>query len=372
MKNNKIIQVGIQIAVVTTILMLPYLLDVKNLKDVEMLLLNPFAFRYFISFILLIGFTYLHYLWLVPKIYLNRQFVLYAVCIGISLFTVLYLPEGIAQIFNIDDKIESETAFPPKNNKPNDFNSWSNHPPPPLRGEQPPPPMMLNQKPIINPKINIIIFFFISVFVGIFIHTDKRLQRIENEKLIAELAQLKAQINPHFLFNTLNNIYALAIRNDKKTAESILKLSQLMRFILKDAQKNQVSLEKEIAFIDNYIALQKYRLTDYMALEYEVVGNAKSKKIAPLLLITFIENAFKHGINPDEDCDILIHISIVKNDLTLHVFNKKVPMSPNQMSSGIGLTNTEERLQLLYPSKHHLDIQEDENTYTVELKLNLT
>ena len=255
---------------------------------------------------------------------------------------------------------------------PNELNNWGNQPPPPPRGEHSPPPMMLDQKPIINPKVNIIIFFFISVFVGIFIHTDKRLQRIENEKLIAELAQLKAQINPHFLFNTLNSIYALAIRNDKKTAESILKLSELMRFILRDAPKNQVALEKEIAFIDNYIALQKFRLTEHMALEYEVVGNPKSKKIAPLLLITFIENAFKHGINPDEDCDILIHITIEKKDLTLHVFNKKVPMSPNQMSSGIGLTNTEERLQLLYPSKHHLDIQEESNAYMVELKLDLS
>ena len=96
-----------------------------------------------------------------------------------------------------------------------------------------------------------------------------------------------------------------------------MKLSELMRFILRDAPKNQVSLEKEIAFIDNYIALQKYRLTEYMALKYEVVGNAQGKKIAPLLLITFIENAFKHGINPDEDCDIQIYITIDKKELTL-------------------------------------------------------
>ena len=125
MKNKKILQVFIQIAIVTTILLLPYLLNIGSIEDAKKMFLNPLAFRYFISFTLLISFTYFYYLWLVLKIYLNRQFLLYVLTIGVSLLTVLYLPEGIAHAFKIDDKIGGELGFSPKDAKPNELNTSS-------------------------------------------------------------------------------------------------------------------------------------------------------------------------------------------------------------------------------------------------------
>ncbi len=376
-KKTKFIRLLIHLTAIVTILLVPYLLDLRSLKDLEKLFLNPLAFRYFISFLLLIGFFYANYLFFIEKLYLKRKFILYTLWVFAALITILGLPEVIAATFHIDEpNIHGPTEMPPLP---------PNHKMPPQNGQfdqpfPPPPPPQYERafehgapdRLPFNPKMNIIVFFFISVFLSISIQTDKRLQRIENEKLIAELAQLKAQINPHFLFNTLNSIYALAMRKDGKAGESILKLAELMRFILQDAQNSTVPLDNELTFINNYIALQRHRLTDYMALNYQVEGSTKGKRIAPLLLMTFIENAFKYGINPDEDCVIHIKISIFESDLVLNIVNKKVRLSPNQISSGIGLSNTEERLQLLYPSKHRLDITENADSYSVKLTITLT
>lgn len=371
MKKSKTIRIITHIVTIMVILLFPYLLEMRSFADFKRLFLNANAFRYFISFGLFIIFVYLNYYWLVEAYYFKRQFLKYALSILFALGVILYLPELIAFGFNIkEDRPEQfdDKGFKPQKPKPKDgiFDVLFRPPPPrdDNRGRS-------HDELPVSPKLNIIVFFFISIFISITLLTDKRLQQIENEKLTIELVQLKAQINPHFLFNTLNGIYALVIKNDKNAGDSVLKLSGLMRYILTETPSEQVPLSEEIGFINNYISLQRHRLTEYMSLNYSFEGDTSGKTIAPLLLITFIENAFKHGINPDEDCLININIGIEAHNLTLKVSNKKVPLSPNQLSSGIGLANVKERLNLLYPAKHGLKIKETDDTYFVELTLNL-
>ncbi|MBL7817462.1 MAG: histidine kinase [Saprospiraceae bacterium] len=372
-QKSTIARAAIHIAVILLALLFPYLIEFQRIDNFAALLFNPFAIRYFFSFGFLTFFVYFNYLWLVEKYYFQRKFFTYALWLAASLIIIFYLPELAAYGLGIktpaQERITKGDMSEIEKNK-SIFNLLKLSSPE-EHGDKMPNPPPPGGRPT-SPKINVIILFFLSIFLTISILADKRLQSIENDKLSAELAHLKAQINPHFLFNTLNGIYSLVIKNDKKAGESVLKLSELMRYILQDAQKTHVPLDKEISFINSYIALQKQRLTEYMALNYTLEGVTSGKKIAPLLLITFIENAFKHGINPDEDCVIDIHIHIGTNDLLLKVFNKKVPLAPNQWSSGIGLANVKERLQMLYATKHNLTVTDDDTSYLVELKLIMT
>lgn len=214
-----------------------------------------------------------------------------------------------------------------------------------------------------------ILVFIIGIISSLFFSINKRLQNTEKEKINAELSLLKAQINPHFLFNTLNSIYSLAIRKDDKTADSIVQLAELMRYIMNNANDNQIDLGKEINYINNYISLQKSRLGDTVKIDYLVKGNTIGKQITPLILISFIENAFKHGVNPEENSEINILIDIVDNNLKLSVYNKKV--FSVQTESGIGMRNTVERLELLYPERHQIEITEDNDSYSINLTIAL-
>jgi LytS/YehU family sensor histidine kinase len=192
-------------------------------------------------------------------------------------------------------------------------------------------------------------------------------KQTQKEKLDAELLYLKAQINPHFLFNTLNSIYSLAIVKSDMTASAIVKLSGMMRYVLSEAHLETVSLQKETAYISDYIELQKLRLTESANLHFILTGYNTGKQIAPLLLIPFIENAFKFGVNPEKKSEISIHIDIEESHLFLFVKNDKVNDSAEH--NGLGIANTQSRLQLLYPGKHELNITDTENQFSVSLKI---
>jgi LytS/YehU family sensor histidine kinase len=207
-----------------------------------------------------------------------------------------------------------------------------------------------------------------------FLKINTRLKLTEEEKIRVELSYLKSQINPHFLFNTLNSIYALAIKeNANKTATGMLKLSGMMRYVVTEASNELVSLEKEMTYINNYIELQKLRLDKSVMLNFEINGDIQNQKIAPIILIPFIENAFKYGVNPDEDSNIKIVISISKLQIILLVENNKVTANSNTIEkTGYGIKNTKNRLALLYPARYELDINETATFYTVKLKISLT
>lgn len=203
-----------------------------------------------------------------------------------------------------------------------------------------------------------------------FIKNQNEKKNLENAHLNAEVNFLKSQINPHFLFNTLNSIYSQAHARSEHTESSILKLSELLRYALYDSGEDQVDLERDIRYINNYIELQRLRLSSKIQLGYSVQGDMTGKTIAPMLLISFIENAFKHGISYTYASAISIHISIFEETLTLTVVNPLIEKD-SFAPGGLGLRNVKRRLELVYPERYELDIRRENDQHIVHLKLKL-
>ena len=199
---------------------------------------------------------------------------------------------------------------------------------------------------------------------------EKVKSNLENENLIAELAFLKSQINPHFLFNSLNNIYSLAYQKSEKTPEAILKLSEIMRYMLYESNEDKVELSNEIRYLENYIELQKLRFKDNIYIKFEINGDPLGLMITPLVLISFVENAFKHGIATDSENPISIVLNLSDGKLLFHVSNIKSAMNKD-ITGGIGLQNVQRRLSLIYKDQYCLQIDDNNDIYTCELYLNL-
>lgn len=200
---------------------------------------------------------------------------------------------------------------------------------------------------------------------------EARQREMELEKSNAELTFLKSQINPHFLFNTLNNIYTLNLLNPENASEYILKLSNLLRYVLSDASMKEVDLQQEIDCLAQFIDLQKIRLTDKVKVDYQVFGEASGKRIAPLLMIPFVENAFKYGVPTKSETQIRIHLFINPENLVFQTENEVfADIVPQNQSTGTGLKNAVRRLELLYPNKHWLRIETVNNSYFVDLSIN--
>jgi two-component system, LytTR family, sensor histidine kinase AlgZ len=220
----------------------------------------------------------------------------------------------------------------------------------------------------------IILFVGMLKFAEDWFELEAKKKEIENEKLISELRFLKAQINPHFLFNTLNNLYYLAFTNSPNTPEVIAKLSQMMRYMMYDTNNARVPLSKEIEYMENYISLEKLRLSAEIPIKFDVQGNTDTVSIAPLIFITFLENAFKHGVsNSAEEAWVNVSIQLHGKACVYTVENSKMSEMGKTVTekSGIGLQNVKRRLDLSYPDNYELNVEETENRYAVELKLNL-
>lgn len=201
-------------------------------------------------------------------------------------------------------------------------------------------------------------------------------QELERQKIDTELSYLKAQINPHFFFNTLNNIYSLTNLDIKKAQEALLKLSRMMRYVLYENQKDETLLRKEVNFIQDYIELMKMRLTSNVTLNLKIDEPKEDHIIAPMLLLPFLENSFKHGISSQKECEIMIRLEVMGETLFFETRNQIFPVhsdSPEAKENGIGMVNTQRRLSLLYPEKHRLKFGKDEakNEYWVNLTINL-
>ena len=204
---------------------------------------------------------------------------------------------------------------------------------------------------------------------GEWFRNEKIKKEMENEKLTSELAFLKSQVNPHFLFNILNNICSLARKKSDDTENAIIKLSHIMRYMLDESKNEKVSLEKEIGYLENYIELQRMRISEKVDIRFTVEGKPEPLMIEPLLLIPFVENAFKHGISYLEDCRIDISLKIEPGQLIFNVQNFIVRKKDDESleESGIGLKNVMRRLDLLYPGKHSLQIDENRTKYIINL-----
>lgn len=224
------------------------------------------------------------------------------------------------------------------------------------------------------------IFFVGMSFVHIIIlrwQKEEVLKRqLKEDKLTAELQLLKSQINPHFLFNALNNLLSIAEKHKQTEISSgIAQLSELLRFLLHDTSGDTIAISKEVEFIENYIELNKLRFDDDDAIDilFTTEGDLDNVQIAPALLIPFVENAFKHGIDIYNPSFVKIHLTVTntvlnfvcKNSLKTHQFSNSVEKN----NSGIGLQNVKRRLAILYPNAHELSISEDKNMYYINLKL---
>lgn len=202
-------------------------------------------------------------------------------------------------------------------------------------------------------------------------NTAKAIRELERKNLEQQLQYLKYQINPHFLMNTLNNIHALVDIDPQKAQTSILQLSKLMRYVLYDATKNLVPLQQDIDFVSNYIRLMRIRYSDKVAIETDIREPMPDRQIPPLLFISFVENAFKHGISYENES--FIQLSIHTDDDKLHFSCRNSKKRTEKTDKGgVGIKNTRQRLDLIYGTDYQLDIRDDDNDYTVSLTIPLT
>ena len=238
------------------------------------------------------------------------------------------------------------------------------------RGER--PPLFMGQHDIIA---IVILLLMMGMNIGIKLYFKqrgdrKRLEQLEKENLEQQLEYLKYQINPHFLMNTLNNIHALVDIDPEKSKQTILELSKMMRFVLYEGNKQVVPLDREIAFLQNYIQLMKLRYTDKVKITVDVPKSLPNKEVPPLMFITFVENAFKHGVSYRQASFIDIAISIEEDKLVFDCRNSRIPKEDDK-HGGVGLANVKKRLELIYGNRYTLDIKDEQDTYTVKLSLPL-
>ncbi|MFW5663423.1 MAG: sensor histidine kinase [bacterium] len=222
---------------------------------------------------------------------------------------------------------------------------------------------------------------FVSVALGYgftrnWLLSEKKKQELEREKLTAELNFLKTQLNPHFLFNVLNMAYSSASRKgDDQTAGIIEKLSVLMRYMLYESNVDKIEVEREIEFIRNYINLQKMRFSKDLpvTVNFSIQGNYNGQRIAPLILVSFIENAFKHGVKLEKKSEITLNMNFHNGEMEFYIRNDvfKDLQPGNKKASGIGLKNTQKRLSIIYPHRHKLSMESAADKFTVKLLLTL-
>jgi sensor histidine kinase YesM len=290
---------------------------------------------------ILIAMFYFNYFFLIPKYLLAKKYWLYFLFLLLAIAAVVLLSGAIFLISDFNPELLAKTN-----------------------------PSVEKIIPVII--INALSLWLLAIVSSILFTVYNRLRQTEKEKLSAQIASLKSQINPHFLFNTLNNIYATAIDTSPKAADMVDKLAEMMRYTMKDTQQDFVLLEDEINYINNFIELQKLRLDRSVKLEYDILDNIPALQIAPMLLIPFIENAFKHGVNSEQKSHIRIEITMNKTEFQLMVVNNKVSVQQDIAErSGLGITNTWHRLNLIYPAKHLLVINDTEKEFSVSLHINL-
>ena len=224
------------------------------------------------------------------------------------------------------------------------------------------------------PIVPSVMIFALSTAVRIsneWFKNEKQIKEMENEKLTAELAFLKSQVNPHFLFNILNNICSLARKKSDDTENALIKLSHIMRYMLYESKDEKVSLGKEVEYLQSYIELQRLRISDKVVINFSITGNPEELTIEPMLLIPFVENAFKHGVSYLEESIINIILTVNHKELNFKVDNL-IAMKRDEVlhtESGIGLKNVKRRLELLYPEKHSLQIDDNGSIYSIELQI---
>ncbi len=309
-----------------------------------------------IFYVVYLVFFYINYFILIPQLYLKKKYLLYFLVI-LCLFAAVYIIKPFDRLMHLN---------PPPHQKARIENTMTDRPPPGSHKEGP------GRKIDITSIILFITVWSLSTAIPVIRQwrlTEKRVLEAEADRANAELSFLKSQVNPHFLFNMLNNIYSMAVTKHENTAPSIMKLSNIMRYVTDEVGEDYVPLDSEVECMKDYIDLQRMRVGEKVSIEFSVSGNLTDKKIAPLLLMTFVENVFKYGISSHEPTAIIIKLSADEHNITFFCQNKLFETKRNTERTGIGIPNARQRLQHLYLNKHFLDINTDKGLFTVQLTL---
>jgi two-component system, LytTR family, sensor kinase len=324
-------------------------------ESAESIAAKLFEPAFIVFYLVYLSLFYINYFFLIPQIYLKKNYVIYFAVI-FFLFVAVYFIKPFDGLMRMN---------PPPNQPPGIERADSGMPPPKPRGGG-------QQGLDITSIILFVTVWSLSTAIQIirqWRYTERRALQAETDKANAELSFLKSQVNPHFLFNTLNNIYSMAVTKNENTAPSIMKLSNIMRYVTDEVGEHYVPLDSEVDCMKDYIDLQRLRLGSKMNIDFAVKGNTSDKRIAPLLLMTFVENVFKYGISSHEPSDIIIKLSADEHNITFFCQNKLFETKRNAERTGIGIPNARQRLQHLYPDKHFLDISKEKGLFTVQLTL---
>ncbi len=369
-KNNLIIST--HVAIWTCFVLIPYIFySQPNSSGTPPSIASHFRIELVLSSIYLIIFYYFNTLILIPKFLYGKKWGIY-LSIGLFSFVLFHtLPDAIAKLIGPKITIQDiKTARLRRytNSISDTLSVEHNH----HQGNWFP----IRRKHFFPQSY---IIFFLVFLIGIaltviqkWLKLESIYKDIERERLNTELQFLKTQINPHFFFNTLNNIYSLAVVGSEQTAPSILKLSAIMRYIISDAKSNFVSVQSEVSFLNHFIQLQLTRVTDMVTLSFEQEGLDTNKCVAPLLFLPFVENAFKYGVSARQNTNIYFYLGYKDSFLTF-ISTNDIVKSENSIREGtsIGIENVKRRLQLLYPNCHKLNIVNNGNIFSVNLEITL-
>jgi LytS/YehU family sensor histidine kinase len=309
---------------------------------------NQFKTAFYIELAFLpfrLGVIYFNYFFLLPKFFLNQQIQKY-ILYTITTLVIASIAQRVLMYFYLNDIL---------------FPDWN-------QGVFWQPYRFLQSAMIItSPMILLLGLEVMSRWISI----QRRAELLERDKLKAELGYLRSQINPHFFFNTLNNLYGLALRKSDKTPEVVMKLSELMSYILYEADRDLVPLSKEMDQIDRYVSLEQMRYDNRFEVELKVEGDVEHFTIPPLLLLPFVENSFKHGVNKSsKDGWISIFVRVQNGDLNFKISNRIFSVQQDEIGhNGLGIANVKKRLNLLFPNRHSLLYEESDGVFNVELVL---
>lgn len=345
--NKKFLIIIVHIAAWACFFLLPFVFFLRP-RDPNFQVSTPVVSMLISLNLYLLIFYYFNTELLIPKLLVHKKWLWYTLAILACLFAYVQIPKLFEDAIRADlpEKVARRIARARRTTWRNPFNGTT-------------------------------AVFFLVFTVGTcikliqqWLSSEQNRREIENDKLNTELSFLKSQINPHFLFNTLNNIYSLAVAKSDATAPAVMKLSSIMRYVISDTKQHWVPLEKEIQFVQHYIDLQKVRLTEKVKIDFIVSGPVEGKQVPPLLFIPFVENAFKYGISTKENSHIIIKVEVEGKEIKLMVDNLMITHEKElNGNTGIGLKNTKRRLELLYPEGHQLNVKKQDKHFIVDLTL---
>jgi two-component system LytT family sensor kinase len=322
-----------------------------------------------------IAIFYLHSYVLLPRFFHARKWWLYVISMGLMVASLFWLSPFEKLMSGTRRMNMSENRMQPPPGQ--QFTQQMFRQPDKQTGQGPGPSFGRGRRGH-QPRIDMISIILFIMIITLSVAMDltrrwraikERAARAETDKANAELSFLKAQINPHFLFNTLNNIYSMAVTRNEHTPAMIMKLSNIMRYVTDDVNEDFVSLQSEVDCITDYIDLQKLRLGKKVTLDYSVSGDLDHKKISPLVLMTFIENVFKYGTSSHEESHLIIKLVAGEGRIDFLTQNPLYAVDRKIERTGIGISNTQQRLEHLYPGKHKLGITREDGMFIVRLAL---